>query len=223
MRMGERKATDMRRIRKLHKKRKNERGFTLVEMIVVLVIIAILAAITIPALLKYIDKAKDKQVLIDTRAICMATQSAMAEAYATDAWKNYGTNNGAVDFSKYYVAWKDGRATTEQAERYEEIVDLAGVSSLENNKSSFGAYVDNEGIVSLLIYRDGNGKVVFYFRETNEYNVYDETDFTAFESYFSSIKNRVLYINYYMDQTGTINPYLNRAQIKVTSGYKGDL
>ena len=41
----------------LHSKNK-KRGFTLVELIVVLVILAILAALLIPALTGYIDKAK---------------------------------------------------------------------------------------------------------------------------------------------------------------------
>lgn len=39
-------------------KNNKRRGFTLVELIVVLVILAILAALLIPALTGYIDKAK---------------------------------------------------------------------------------------------------------------------------------------------------------------------
>ena len=39
---------------------KKNRGFTLVELIVVLVILAILAAVLLPALLGYIDKAKER-------------------------------------------------------------------------------------------------------------------------------------------------------------------
>ncbi len=212
----------MKFFRKMYQKSGEQGGFTLVEMIVVLVIIAILAAITIPALLKYIDKARDKQVLIDTRAICMATQSAMTEAYATDTLKN--TKGNAIP--KYYVADKSGTDT--QKRYYQEIVDLAGISSLENNKSNnksaFGAFVDNEGILSLLIYQDGNGKVAFYFRETDEYKVYDEADFNSFTSYFSSIKDKVYYIGYYKDpQKGDINPLIDRTQIKGSSGYKGEL
>lgn len=41
-------------------KENNKKGFTLVELIVVLVILAILAALLIPALTGYIDKARNK-------------------------------------------------------------------------------------------------------------------------------------------------------------------
>ena len=43
----------------MFKKLKEKKGFTLVELIVVLVILAILAALLIPALTGYIDKAKN--------------------------------------------------------------------------------------------------------------------------------------------------------------------
>lgn len=42
----------------------NKKGFTLVELIVVLVILAILAALLIPALTGYIDKAKDRKSVV---------------------------------------------------------------------------------------------------------------------------------------------------------------
>ena len=72
----------MKFFRKMYQKSKEQKGFTLVEMIVVLVIIAILAAITIPALLKYIDKAKDKQIIINARTAYLAAETAASEAYA---------------------------------------------------------------------------------------------------------------------------------------------
>ena len=66
----------------LKKKCRNNKGFTLVELIVVLVILAILAAILVPALLGYIDEAKKKQYLLDARNLFMATQSKLSEIYA---------------------------------------------------------------------------------------------------------------------------------------------
>ena len=60
-------------MRSLKKNRK--KGFTLVELIVVLVILAILAALLIPALTGYIDKAKKKQVVAETRSCVMALQT----------------------------------------------------------------------------------------------------------------------------------------------------
>lgn len=61
--------------------RKNK-GFTLVELIVVLVILAILAAILVPALLGYIDKAREKQELLNAKNCLTAVQAELSERYA---------------------------------------------------------------------------------------------------------------------------------------------
>ncbi len=66
-------------------KKNNNKGFTLVELIVVLVILAILAAILVPALLGYIDRAREKQVTTNAEAALVASQGLMADAYKTYA------------------------------------------------------------------------------------------------------------------------------------------
>lgn len=64
------------------KDKKNNAGFTLVELIVVIVILAIIAAILVPALLGYIDESKKKQHMLDARNLLIATQSELTKIYA---------------------------------------------------------------------------------------------------------------------------------------------
>ncbi len=61
---------------------KNNKGFTLVEIIVVLVILAILIALLAPSLTGYIDKAKEKTALANARLIHQAALVARVELYA---------------------------------------------------------------------------------------------------------------------------------------------
>ena len=61
--------------------KKNNKGFTLVELIVVLVILAILAAILVPTLLGYIDKARSEKDFSTAQTVRVATQAAIDQAY----------------------------------------------------------------------------------------------------------------------------------------------
>lgn len=61
---------------------KKTSGFTLVELIVVLVILATLAALLVPSLAGYIDKARQNAVIAKARAVLVASQAVVTEAYA---------------------------------------------------------------------------------------------------------------------------------------------
>ena len=66
------------------KKKMNNKGFTLVELIVVLVILAILAAILVPALLGYIDRAKKQQIVLNAKSCLTAAQAEASNMYGQD-------------------------------------------------------------------------------------------------------------------------------------------
>lgn len=62
-------------------RKRNRRGFTLVEIIVVLVVLAILAAILIPSMTGWIDKAQQKRLITACRTAVTAAQTLASEAY----------------------------------------------------------------------------------------------------------------------------------------------
>lgn len=89
-------------------------GFTLVELIVVLVILAILAALLIPALTGYIDKAKEKSAVAECRQVVMAAQTLLDEDYA-----NNKAGNGFADDKN-----TDGKQFTK--EETKKLADVTG-------------------------------------------------------------------------------------------------
>jgi len=79
----------------------NNKGFTLVELIVVLVVLALLAAILVPALLGYIDRSKHSQAIIDAEYIIKAVESEMVFTYGKGDIKFvYSSDGKTIDMNK---------------------------------------------------------------------------------------------------------------------------
>lgn len=112
---------------------KNKKGFTLVELIVVLVILAILAALMIPALTGYIDKANNQAIIAKTRSLVMAAQTLESEAYGETKTGGTITHPKTTDIGKLA-----------------EVTDGSMVVTYENAK------------VKTLVYTDGNGRICTY-------------------------------------------------------------
>ena len=171
--------------------RKAKRGFTLVGLIVVLVILALLAALLVPALTGYIDKARKSQVIAETRMLHTAIQTEMSELYAKPEWQGYVPT---ID-GREIIAGKNA-ADANKANRYNDIVDLSELSSLTaDGKGAFGAYVTDTGKVGLLVYYDGKGHVGVYLAQTQEYLSFSTEEAPDYSAY---IFQGVQYIKEYL-------------------------
>ena len=70
-------------VKRLRENRKNKKGFTLVELIVVIVIILVLAAVMVPSVLRYVERANQANCKSDAATIFVQLQAEVADHYAT--------------------------------------------------------------------------------------------------------------------------------------------
>lgn len=181
-----------------------KRGFTLVELIVVLVILAILAALLIPALTGYIDKAKKDQVIAETRMLHEAVQTEMSEIYGSSInWKENPLTTIANDTGSVVSGSTMIGSSQDLKDRYTAIMKLSELP----DSSKFLAIINGSGKVYALIYRSNRGYLGLYFSDTQQYIAYklgDTTDYgtvndDAYSYYYSSV-----YYNTAVDET--LNP-----------------
>lgn len=131
--------------RTLHQ-RKNEKGFTLIEMLIVVVIVAILAAISVPIYVEYVKTARASDAKTTINAIWQAAQV-------------------------YYQDKGEWPGTIEDLEN-EKYVEIAKSTSLQWTFQIIGAPPQTVSATSTEQMKGGAGKTVTYNIEDGSWGGY---------------------------------------------------
>lgn len=130
-----------------------KKGFTLVELIVVLAILAILAAMLVPALTGYIDKANAQKVVATTRQVVMAAQSEVTEEYS---------NSSSAKLTEATIN-KDStdNESAKNKTLFDDICKLAEVSLNKNGVTDIQITFSEKGVVTKVVVKQ-SGKTCTY-------------------------------------------------------------
>lgn len=149
------------------KRNARRRGFTLVELIVVLVILAILAALLIPSLTGYIDKANKSKIIAEARNVLVAAQTTVTEGYA----------KGKVQLGESGAVIGGGKAEDIKHFMAEQIMDLAELpkDAEGESKPKWAIYVlanpndessNNSAKITSFYYYNGTYSIEYNSEET---------------------------------------------------------
>ena len=151
------------------------KGFTLVELIVVLVILAILAAILVPTLLGYIDRARSEKDFATAQAIRVAAQAEADEIYG----KNIQSAMTQDSTTKKWSVNKNGLLGYK-----DKIFELVG-ATVTKNGDKVTATLDGQAIdITDVTIKDNQitaiivqvGSTTKFYKYTTDTNTWESTD-----------------------------------------------
>lgn len=170
------------------KEKQNKKGFTLVEIIVVLVILAILAAIAIPAVLGYVEDARQAQYIAEARSIYLVVQTEEAKIQAKDGVGEYSnSNHGAYDIlyarliDKGIVSNKGEGIISEKTglpkvtgvfRMYDEHTDMYHITWTSSNGKEITAFIEKTSKLNLKLLTEKRLVNYFLFKHPTNLDVF---------------------------------------------------
>ncbi|MBO6137012.1 MAG: prepilin-type N-terminal cleavage/methylation domain-containing protein [Lachnospiraceae bacterium] len=102
----------MKKLREIKERRKNNKGFSLVELIIVIAIMAILVAILAPQFLKYVERSRNTADIANAREISNAIIAYIADTEVEDNIITTGGATVTVDKDKAVIGGSGSDTTT---------------------------------------------------------------------------------------------------------------
>lgn len=157
---------------------KKQRGFTLVELIVVLAILAVLAGLLVPSLTGYIDKAKKAKSLANARGFLNAAQTVCSELYALDrqslcnGGSKHNSCNVIIPLKNFGVADPPGPeydGTYGKYKRYRETYNLYSDYLKRNSRNTQFEVIAavKDGKVISVRYREKGSDIILEWNESD--------------------------------------------------------
>lgn len=141
-------------------KRRNNKGFSLVELIIVIAIMAILAGILAPQFIKYIKQSRISTDIQNAQQIATALSAEFADTERTTA---VGTDASPIAVATDGSTKWDGTDTTTERSQKDVFGGVPKVKAASTYK--FAYVVSDAGVVTVYV-TDG----------TNKYTLYPEVD-----------------------------------------------
>ena len=112
--------------------KKNKKGFTLAELLIVVAIIGVLVAISIPIFSKQLEKARDATTLANLRNVYAEVQTEYISQTGSTQGKNYWVNGGRHIFVTYQ---SDGKVIIDAFVQIESKKDATSMRNFIANSS----------------------------------------------------------------------------------------
>ena len=117
------------------KLRKNEKGFTLAELLIVVAIIGVLVAISIPIFTAQLEKSRDAVTMANVRAAYAEASAAKLTASNGGTGVTYNATDGTVTVTDVVVKGQDGDGTAFKGTQLPFTVDDALAAALDKGSS----------------------------------------------------------------------------------------
>jgi type IV pilus assembly protein PilA len=128
-------------------KNKNKKGFTLIELIAVIAILGILAAILVPNITGYIEKANVSKAVSDAKVVLNAVDAYNAEADASAVISEGSTANETTHIVGIGLPVKSWPSELSSTDKVEELRIVADKSLYNGIAASKGHWTITSGTV----------------------------------------------------------------------------